>query len=167
VIAQTADQVPGVLRAVLSIVARDNPNELRIQSPLNLAAIQEEILGDMDRDGHASVLINVMSGGGLVALVVFSDVLIRRRDLGRRRALGMPRWALALLLVLRTAIGASIGALLGSVVAIAMMVSGNEPVELEFVLATALLGIIVASVATIPPAVAAANQDPVRVLRTP
>lgn len=87
----------------------------------------------------------------------------RRREFGRRRALGARRTQLVLLVVAQTAltggVGASAGALLGARV--------TEGVSLSFMLAVAVLSTAASALAAVVPATAAARRDPVAVLRQP
>ncbi|WP_318152897.1 FtsX-like permease family protein [Microbacterium helvum] len=92
---------------------------------------------------------------------------MRRNDLGRRRALGMSRHALVAFIVVRTGVAALAGGLIGvlaGTVALALLGTAVPPL---FVAAIGVLAVIAALAASIPPALAAAYSDPVRVLRTP
>lgn len=99
--------------------------------------------------------------------MTFADTLVRRDDLGRRRALGMSRNALIAFIVVRTAVaavgGAALGMIAGSVI-LGALATAPPP---DFVAAVGLLAVIAALAASVPPALAAAYTDPVRVLRTP
>lgn len=153
--------------AVLTALARPDPQDLEVQSPLDLASAQQDIAGQLGTFGRGMLALVMGAGAVLVAVVVLSDVLLHRRDLGRRRALGAPRWVIVGLVVLRTSLAGTLGAVLGTAFAlvIANRVGGTPPAT--FSIAVAVIAILVAALAAVAPAVAASRADPVRVLRTP
>lgn len=167
VIATTAATAGATQRAVLSLLARADPADLSVESPATLAEIQQDVLGDLAGYGRSLMLLVLGAGALLVAVVVLADVLLRRVDLGRRRALGAARWTIIALVVMRTGIAATVGALLGTGAAVAVVHRSGQPPDVSFAAGTAVLAILTALIAAAPPAVAAAGQDPVRVLRTP
>lgn len=154
-------------RAVLALLNRTDPADLSIQSPATLAEVQEAVLGDLARFNRSLTLLVLGAGALLVAVVALADVLLHRTDLGRRRALGAPRWALTTLVVGRTAIGGLLGAVVGTAIATTWTMRAGQPLDLTFIAAVAALSVLCAATAALPPAMLAAFQDPVRVLRTP
>jgi putative ABC transport system permease protein len=153
--------------AVLSLLSRGDTTDLSIESPRTLAEVQSSVLGDLGQ-ANRSLLVLVLAGGaGLVAVVALSDVLLQRTDLGRRRALGAPRWVLTTLVVAKTVFAALGGAVVGSVIGVVVNVQAGQVPMVSFVAGTAVLSVLTAAVAVFPPAFLAAFQDPVRVLRTP
>jgi putative ABC transport system permease protein len=102
-----------------------------------------------------------------VALVLFAEVLTRRKDLGRQRALGARRSTVIMLLASRTAAAAGIGSILGLVVGLAYLASIDELPTLRFILGLAFLSILAPTLASVVPARWAAQRDPVLELRTP
>ena len=100
----------------------------------------------------------------LGGLNVYGAVTSRRRDFGRRRALGASRSAIVALVVTQTAIVAALGAAVGSFLIQRWTGSGPDP---SFALAVATLVILAALVSAVPPALVAAYRDPVRILRVP
>jgi len=154
-------------RAVLATLGRPDRADLNVTSPASLAEVQHAVMGDLSAFGRRLMLLVLGVGGLLVAVVALSDVLLRRRELGRRRALGAPRWVLISLVVGRTAVAAVVGAAGGTGIGVVVTANLGQSVPVTFALGTAILAVVVATVATVPPAVTAANRDPVRVLRTP
>ena len=99
---------------VLRLIDPPQPDALAITSPISLAQLQEIVTGDQATFGR-TLLLAVLGGGALlVAIVTLADVLVRRADLGRRRALGATRAAIVTLVVLRTLAPALLGAALGA-----------------------------------------------------
>lgn len=152
---------------VLGLIDARDIASLTITSPVSLAELQGQVTGDLGAFGRV-LLLGVLGGGALlVAIVVLADVLVRRPDLGRRRALGATRSAILVLVVLRTALPALLGALLGSAVGITITHRLGAVPPTDFVVATGILAVLSAILSTLAPAAFAATRDPVRVLRTP
>lgn len=151
---------------VLGIVAPRDYATLRVVSPTALAELQESIAADLRASSQGLLILSGTSGSLLVGIVVLSDVLIRRKDLGRRRALGATRWAVVLLVVTRTALAATLGAMIGLLLALVLTPENSRPTT-SLVAAVLVLSVILASVAALGPAAFAAFRDPVRILRTP
>lgn len=166
VLATTAEAVPGAKAGVLAILSQPNEN-VRIDSPADIAKLQADLTGDLEAYGRSLLLLVLAAGALLTAIVVLADVLLHRTDLGRRRALGAPRWIIVTLVAGRSAAAGALGAIIGtSITGLILHQTGNPP-DLAFAIATALLATLAAALAALPPAVAAAHQDPIHVLRTP
>lgn len=167
VVATTASSAAATQRAVLLLLGRTDTTDLTLTSPTSLAEIQGAVLGDLSRFNRAAMLAVMSAGALLVAVVALADVLLHRRDIGRRRALGAPRWVVTGLVVARTTLAATVGAALGVGAALVVLSRAQQVPDTPFVLAVAILGVLAAATATLPPALVAAHQDPVGVLRTP
>jgi len=115
-----------------------------------------------------SLLLMILGVGGLfVAAVVLADVLVRRRDLGRRRTLGITRGDLTALVTIRAAISAALGALLGATAGMITCTRIGYTPSISFTTAIAILAVLTAATAALAPAAYAARLDPVAVMRTP
>ena len=161
----------GVARAaqsqVLRLIDPPAPDSVAVTSPVSLAQLQEQVTGDLATFGR-TLLLGVLGGGALlVAIVTLADVLVRRKDLGRRRALGATRGAIVTLVVLRTLAPAVLGAALGITTGLYATTRLGALPPWTFTVGTATLALLAASAAAVPPAIYAATRDPVRVLRTP
>lgn len=167
VITTDIDAVPLAQGLVLSVLAPTAPTDLQIVSPASLATLQAKVAGEFGVFSRQMLYFVLAAGGLLTMVVVLADTLISRVELGRRRALGAPRRIVVLLILLRTVLVATAGALLGTIFSLVFSLNWVVPVPLPFAAATAVLSILVAALSTLAPAVVAANQDPVRVLRTP
>lgn len=153
--------------AVLAIIGPVEIGALTVSSPVTLAQIHQEVLGDLTTFNRALALLVLAGGSALVAVVAFADVLTRRAEIGRRRALGLPRWGLITLLVTRSALSSVVGAAVGTVVAVAVGLHDGHLPAATFLIATMVLAVIANAASTVLPALFAAYQDPVRTLRTP
>jgi putative ABC transport system permease protein len=152
---------------VLRILDRSDPRDLDIASPATLADVQQSVVGDLGRFGRRLMLLVLGAGALLVAAVTLADVLLHSKDSGRRRALGATRGVLVGVTVARATYAAVVGALLGAATAAAALRAAALPVDVHFLLATALLAVLTTAISAIPPALLASLRDPVRVLRTP
>jgi len=166
IITTTAATAPPTQVAVLALLARPDPSDLNVESPETLAQIQASVTSDVGNYGRGLLLLVLAGGSALVAVVALADVLLRRKDLGRRRALGATRALLVVLVVARTGLAGLGGALLATGITSAAMSRTGDIPALDFTAGTVILAVLTAAVAAVPPAILAAFQDPVRVLRT-
>lgn len=155
------------VEVVTSILAFPSAEGVHIDSPVAAATRARELARELASSG-SQTLATILSAGGLfVAVVTLSDVLVRRRDLGRRRTLGISRANLVALVVGTAVVPAVVGALLGSVGALLWGEATRTPVPPAFVVSTAFLAVLVSGLSALVPAIYAATRDPVAVLRTP
>ncbi|MBD7982733.1 ABC transporter permease [Oerskovia merdavium] len=159
--------VARVQQIALSIVAPAALNDVSVQAPDILAGLQDSVGEDLGTFAGNLLLIVLSGGAVLTVMVVSADVLVRRSDLGRRRALGASRQAVALLIMTQTAAAAGTGAILGTAIGALAGATWATTPPAVFLIGTATLSLLAATIASIPPALAAARADPVRVLRTP
>lgn len=162
-----ATQAASTQTQVLRLIAPTSPDDLQVTSPATLAQVQQEVAADVTSFGRGLLLLVLAAGGILVAVVVLSDVLVRRKDLGRRRALGATRSAIILLVVGRTLAPAVLGALVGTAAGTALALRAGAVPPPDFIAATGVLATLTAVLACLLPAALAAYRDPVAVLRTP
>lgn len=153
---------PATVRAIMSILAPADASAARVESPTALAQTARDLTAQLQQQGRSLLLMILAAGGFFVAVVVLADVLVNRRDLGRRRTLGITRTDLVVLVALRTALTAGLGAVVGVVAGLLA-----RAVPIPFAIATGVLGLLIATAASIPPALYAALRDPVTVMRTP
>lgn len=167
VVATRANEAGTAQNLVTLLIKPTNASDVSIESPVSLAEIQRQVEADFGNFSR-NILYGVLGAGALlIAIVVLADVLIRRKDLGRRRALGATRSVIVALVVLRTAIPALIGASFGAGAAFYLTTRWQVAPELAFTVATAVLAVLTSAASACLPAVFAARRDPVAVLRTP
>lgn len=167
VVTMSAAESASTQAAVLSIIAAPDPSVLKVISPATLADIQQKVTGSISAFGAGLLLLVLGAGAVLTTLVVLADTLVRRADLGRRRALGASRTAIVVLVTARTVLPACAGAITATVLGGALTARDGAMPPLTFIGGTAVLAIITATVAALVPALLAAYRDPVTVLRTP
>lgn len=153
--------------AILSILAPPDAQAVQVSSPSAIAETARDLNAQMTGFGRTLLLLILTAGGFFVASVVLSDVLIRRRDLGRRRTLGITRADLVTLVCTRTAITALFGAALGCTAAWITNQAMGHATPADFTVAIGVLAVLTATVAALPPAIYASRIDPVNVMRTP
>lgn len=167
VIAADTQTVTATQQLTLGIIAAPRPEDLTVQSATALATLQGEIAGDLGLFGRQLLLLVLGAGAVLTSVVVLADVLLRRADLGRRRALGATRRGLIALVMLRGLIAAAIGVSLGTVLSLAILRTWEVMVPASFIVGTMTLTLLSALAAALGPATIAATRDPVSILRTP
>lgn len=165
VLAADVSSVRALQTAVLAVVDPAE-NDVRVQTASALSEQNRAVTGQLAGLGRSLLVLILGAGAFFVAIVVLSDVLIRRRDLGRRRTLGITRADLVGLVAARTGVPAVLGAVLGSGIGYAVLLSQGNGLGLDFVAAVAVLAALTAVAASLPPATFAAFRDPVRVMRT-
>lgn len=165
VLSQDAASTRPMVSAAVAVVAAD-PQKIQVLTPTAMSEGSQNVSGQMAGLGRSLLLLILGAGAFFVAVVVFSDVLIRRRDLGRRRTLGITRADLIGLVAIRTTAPALIGAVLG--VLAGRMVLGEQAGALswEFTGAVAVLAAATALASSLPAAMFAASRDPVQIMRT-
>jgi putative ABC transport system permease protein len=153
--------------AVLAVGDRDGARP-RVEVSADVAAIRSAVRGELGGASRATVLQALAAGLVLGALTIFSGVQARRRDFGRRRALGATRGQLLALVVTQVLLaaipGCAVGAVVGSVVS--RQLAGTWP-GLAYPAAIAVLGTLMLALAALPPALVAAYRDPVAAIRVP
>ena len=168
VLASSASVVPGVAAAIRSTLDPVEPASISVQTSESLVEIRAAVQGQIGTFGRGIVTGTLAAGLALAALNVLGTVTARRRDFGRRRALGASRLDIVTLVLVPTLLTAVIGALVGTTIGtlIAQQVVSAIP-EPAFIIAVGLLAIIATGIAALPPAALAAYRDPIRVLRVP
>lgn len=168
VIAQRPDLVAPVAAAVQSVLALDDPTKVSITTSEDLATLRSLIQGQLGVSGRGLVLIVFAITAVLVATIMFGLVTLRRKDFGRRRALGASqRLIVALLLIQMVVLGVG-AAVIGCVIAATALVLTGDPLpDLTFFAAVAVLAVTLSALAALAPALAAARRDPLTELRVP
>jgi len=167
VVIASISQAGSTQSAVLGILAPADAGGVSITSPLGLSQLSQAVDGQLAGAGRSLMLMILGVGGLFVAVVVLADVLIRRRDLGRRRTLGITRADLTCLVTFRAAAAALVGAIIGSGVGMIACTRIGQVPGVDFGAAVAIMATLTAAIAAVIPAAWAAQLDPVQVMRTP
>jgi putative ABC transport system permease protein len=168
VVASATDNVALLLDAVPALLYLSDPVQLRVDSPEILADLQLVVAGELGENSRRLMLVALAAGLTFLTVTLYGATYARRRDFGRRRALGASRSTIVVLVLAHTAVAATAGALTGTGAGLLVvhLLQGNLPAW-SFTFGVPTLAILTALLASIPPAVAAALRDPVRILRVP
>lgn len=168
VIAARPDLVAPVTAVVQSVLGVDDPSAVTIETSESIAQLRALVQGQLGEYGRGLVALMLAISGLLVAMVMTGLVIIRRKDFGRRRALGATRGLIMAIVLLQTVGLASVGAVLGAVGASAALVVSGDPLPgFSFTVGVCILAVIVSGLAALVPAVVASRRDPIRELRVP
>ncbi|WP_313277820.1 FtsX-like permease family protein [Timonella senegalensis] len=163
-----ANLVKPVTSAVVALLAVEDSNQLTVEMSAQLTEISklvERQLGDFSRE---LVLLIFSVTAIILAIILHGLVMMRRKDFGRRRALGATRSTVVSLLVTQTGVLAVTGVTLGALTSIAALRILGDPIpHTRFTIALCILGITAALTASLIPAVAASRRDPIKELRVP
>lgn len=163
--AQDAEPVAGLVRGLL---AGASPDAVSIQTSESLVQLRTQVGGTLATGGRATILL-VVTGACLLAMLnVVGAVLVRRRDLGRRRALGATQLTIVLLIVAQTGLVALAASTAGTALAaVWTLAQGGPQVGLHNLVAAVLALSLGPAAAAALPAALAAGRDPLRELRVP
>jgi putative ABC transport system permease protein len=166
VMAQSAADVTALVEAIRSAIHALAPQFASVQAPRALIDLRRVVDEELQTNTRGLLLVELPIGLIVIAITLFGGVSIRRRDFGRRRALGATRSAIVLLVICQAVVAAAIGAALGGLLGLILVarLAGALP-SVTFMLAVGVLAVLVAVVGAVPPGLVVALRDPVRVLR--
>lgn len=168
VIADHPELVEPVSRAVLSVLGTDDPGGVEVETSQTLADVRGLVDARLRSYSRGLVLGTLVVTDALVAAILTGLALLRRKDFGRRRALGATRRDIIALVVTQTAFTTAAGITLGFAVSTALVLAfGDVLPGLAFTAALGVLVFVSTCAAALAPAVFASRRDPVIELRMP
>lgn len=168
VIAERPDLVAPVSAAVLSVLAPTDPTGVSVHTSEALATLRALIEGQLGSFSRGLIIALLALTGALVAILLYGLVMMRRRDYGRRRALGATRGLIVALLLTQTALLALIGAAVGAAAATIVLLAAGDPLPSgAFTGALVVLAVATALLAALVPALVASRREPIKELRVP
>lgn len=168
VIAERPDLVSPVSAAVLSVLAPTDPSKVSVQTSETLATLRALVEGQLGSFSRGLVLALLGLTGALVAMLLYGLVMMRRKDYGRRRALGATRGLIVALLLTQTALLAATGVVVGVSAATVVLLTLRDPLPgIAFAGALGILAVVTALLAALVPALVASRREPIRELRVP
>lgn len=168
VLARSPEQVAAVAAATTQLAAPIDPSGMSVTASPDIARLRALVQGQLGGFGRSLTLTMMGVLAALVGALLFGLVMIRRKDFGRRRALGASRSLIVALVSLNTFIVAVVASLFGGAVGLAVLIAGGEPLPgWDFVLATLVLTTAAASLGALPPSIVASRRDPLSELRVP
>lgn len=166
-LATSVQHVPALAEALpVSVVAQD-PGSVIVDEPAGAIALRKVIAGELGRSARTLMLIVMSVGLVLISVTLTGAVAQRRRDYGRRRALGATRSAIVVTVLIQTGVAAISGACVGTGLGVGLLLRAGGAPTPSFTGGVSVLAVVVALLGAIPPALAAASRDPVRILRVP
>lgn len=163
-----AGSVQPVADALRALVGPPGPDGVEIEVSADLVLARDVVRGEFAGYGRGILTQALASGLALMIVAVLAGVNARRRDFGRRRALGASRGQLFGIVIAQSlwssVPGVVVGAAVGSLAV--RWLAGTWP-GWQFPVAVALLTTMSAAAAAAVPAAVAAWRDPVSALRVP
>ncbi|MEI2777571.1 MAG: FtsX-like permease family protein [Tetrasphaera sp.] len=166
--ARTPADVAPLMRALSRMVTVDDPSKVTVESSARLAALRADVDANLTSYGRSLLLLILTSGVGLVTIILSALVFLRRRDFGRRRALGATRGMIVGLLLLQVALLSVAGLALGAATTVIVArLRGLVLPGADFFAAVGVLTLVAALTGAVIPAALAARREPLKELRTP
>ncbi|RFA13296.1 hypothetical protein B7R21_07960 [Subtercola boreus] len=166
--AESPQVVGAVAAAVTSVLGVNDPTTVTVETSERLAAVRNQVGNQLGDFGRTLVLSTFAGSSGLVAAILFALVMMRRRDFGRRRALGATRSLIVALVLGQVGLTAGAASVFGTGVAVVSLALLRQPLPTPaFTAAVAILAVTTSLVAAVLPAVFASTRDPLRELRVP
>lgn len=168
IVADTPQDLPLVTQVVTDQLVDVPRDKLRLESSQQLAELRRVIGGELTIQSRAIVLGVLGAAAAAALVVVWSIALMRRKDFGRRRALGATRAMILALILAQTLVVSTVSAVLGAVTGVAWLIAGGHPVPTVSYIAAVLIALVLTTtVASALPAGWAARRDPLTELRVP
>lgn len=168
VLAKEASQVKQLEENLKTALPARNPESIKINAPSGAAELQKVIAGDLGANSRQTMALVLGVGLAIISVSLFGAVAGKRRDYGRRRAIGATRSTLMFLILTQTLTASLIGICigLGAGLTATQVLSGSLP-STQFIAGVAVMNVLIALLAAVPPALKAAWADPVAILRVP
>lgn len=146
----------------------DDVQDVSVSTSDKLVKLQGVLTGQLSTFARQMAVVVLLGSLVLIMLCMVLMTNSRRREFGRRRALGASRRMLIGMVAVGSAVPGIVGAVVGGVLGIIILMVRGEPVPgVSMVLASAILTIAVAVVGSLPAAFVAAWRDPATILRVP
>ncbi|MEV6925815.1 FtsX-like permease family protein [Dactylosporangium sp. NPDC051485] len=168
VLATSPAEVAVVTRLLNGLLAGADQSKIHLETSAQLAAVRAVVNGELNTYGRGTILGILATSAALTSINLLALVTMRRRDFGRRRALGATRMLIVTLLLTQVGILAVTGVAAGITISvITLNATGNITPPFTFIAAVSITAIIAALLAALPPALIAARRDPLHELRVP
>ncbi len=168
VLADDPANVTAVAQSAANMLSPVDPKGVSINTPKVLAELRTLVENQFGGFGRSLAVMLTMITALLVGVLMFALVMIRRKDFGRRRALGATRSLIVGLIAANTLIVATVAAFTGIAIAITVLIARQDPLpSWQFTLATAILAVAAAGLGAIGPGIVASRRDPLVELRVP
>lgn len=168
IVADSAADLPFVEQLVLDPLTGIPPSMFTVSSSQQFAALRTALDGSLTASNRILILSTLAVSAVLVMIIVWITVLMRRKDFGRRRALGAPRSVSLILTIGQVALVSVLGALVGTLTGLGLLWSRSSPLPgASFVAASSAALVLVSCALAVLPAIWASARDPLHELRVP
>lgn len=168
VVVDSADQVRSIANAVTGLLGDVDTSKIHIATSSILVQLRESIDAQLGAATRSLTLGILVISGGLMAAVLYGLVMLRRREFGRRRAVGARRSFIVSMIMVQTCVLGVCGSSIGTIAASAILAASGAPIPAAaYLLAVDVLAISTASAAAVLPAVMASRREPAAELRVP
>jgi len=168
VVAKSPALVKSLIPVVMGLTDASDRSKIKIETSQALESVRSSVNHQLSAFGRGLTLIIFGATGALLAAVLCGLVLLRRRDFGRRRALGASRSLVVSLVLTQTLFVALLASIVGTAAAAATLLLTGDPLpSLTYSIAVAVAATVATIVAAVPPSFLAANRDPIKELRVP
>ncbi|MCR6690612.1 FtsX-like permease family protein [Cellulomonas sp.] len=168
VLADSAGAAQEVARSVEALVVAREPRGVDVSVSDGVLRLRDVVAGRLGAASRQTMAAVLGVGLVLVTVTMLGAVAGRRRDFGRRRALGATQSAVVVLVLVQSACAGLAGTAVGACAGLAgLRATGVDWPAPQFVGGVMVLAVLVTLAGSIPPALAAARRDPVRILRVP
>ena len=168
VVANSAANLPFVEKLVVTHLSGIPPSEYTLSSSQQFATLRTALDGSLTAANRTLILATLSIAAVLTMIVVWGTVLMRRKDFGRRRALGATRTTILVLTIGQVALASVIGAFFGTGTGLALLFVRAAPLPgAAFICASAAALILSSCSLAILPALWASQRDPLHELRVP
>ena len=156
-------------QAAQAVLTAEDPSGVTVEVSSSVIELGDVVSGKLGASARQLMALVLLVGLAITTVVTMAMVASQRRNFGRMRALGASRSALIAMVLIRTTVSAGLGALVGGAIGVAMVgaTTGGELPHWTFVVGVGMLALAMSLLGCAVPAVAAARQDPVAILRVP
>ena len=168
ILVRSSGEVEGLVSRLPGLLAVVDSRSLGVQRAEELLAIRETLANEVGSLNAAVLFASLSTSALLIAILLYGVVEGRRREFGLRRTQGATRTTIAALVLVESLsvslVGSILGALAGTIVVLLQTSSLADPA-----LTLSITGLVILSAlaGSGPPAVNAAMQEPLYVLRSP
>jgi putative ABC transport system permease protein len=168
VVARSSSDVSSLTDLVVAMIDPGDPTMLTVETSEQLAAVRGAVADSLDTSSRTAIAAS-LGGSALMVMVTFLAVtLVRRKDFGRRRALGASRMFIVAMLETQAVLLGAMGGLLGALVGWTVLAVQRQPApSATYLAAVTFMAMFSALVGGIVPALVASTRDPLTELRTP
>lgn len=168
IVAKSPAAVQPVTELLTSFIAPSDSSSVHVQTSQRLVELRAVVDDQLVVFGRILTMGILAVASALVGIVTFGLILLRRKEFGRRRALGASSKTVIALVLIEAGIVAAAGAVIGEIAAGSLLLAFGDPMPpTAFMAGIAILAISAGVIASFIPAIFAARREPIVELRVP